>query len=362
MEIYIFLYGWSIILALFFLLLCKNKFKKIYILLNAIPMITVLGFRGIYTGADTYTYVSAFEIIGVHGNGWLDCVDMEYGYIIFNKIVYTLFGDVRYLFISIAGLSIGILCWFINKYSCNIYLSLIVFNGIGFFISNVNTIRQCLATSILLIALNYIIENKKYIAILFVMIAGSFHMTAYLFFPLVFLQPLNMKKIFLVIMSCVYVVFLVHDAGLMAVASILPEKYLLYIGSVHDVESSKIGSVIRGVAYIFISLVSIWQYHTGNTSLDKEIDNKINSQCVLWFAMLVFLSGLILCIQYDVAIIGRIGYTFTIFICLLVPIFFYGMGKVARMFAIPIFIIVLTLQFFYMIQNLPKDRIYYFLY
>lgn len=194
MLIYYLLFIWSIISALGCLIIKDGAYKKLYILINIVPMTVILGVRSIYTGADTSTYTKMFYYMGENSSLSFDETEVEYGYVLFNKIIYFLFGDAQFLLAFSAIISMGMFGWYVYRESENVYLSIILFNSIGFYITNVNLIRQCMATAILCVAVHFLTEGKRIKYVLLVLIAGSIHLTAYLFMPLLLIYPLNTKK------------------------------------------------------------------------------------------------------------------------------------------------------------------------
>lgn len=143
--------------------------------------------------------------------------------------------------------------------------------------------------------------------------------------------------------------------GLMAFIGVMPEKYLAYIGSVHDVEASSVGSMARGISYIYLAVVGLY------IGLKKHDLSYNMRQKYMWVSLLVLFSGVILFVQQNISIVGRWGYTYGIFICLLVPMIYGRLDKYLKALSIPFIVILLSVQFVNMINGLPVDRVYKFM-
>ena len=161
-----------IILFIFEERLKKNK--KIYKLvknLSILILVLLCTFKG-SVARDTEMYRGYFEKIpNIFEIDLLLVFPFEYGYILLNMLIKTITTNSNYLFMSVALISL-------------------------FNLKEFTQIRNGLAYSFILLALIKLYEKKKEYFIIYILIAGSFHKSAY--FALTFLiieKILNKKKI-----------------------------------------------------------------------------------------------------------------------------------------------------------------------
>lgn len=186
-----------IILFIFEERLKKNK--KIYKLLKNLSILILVllcTFKG-SVARDTEMYRGYFEKIpNIFEIDLLLVFPFEYGYILLNMLIKTITTNSNYLFMSVALISLFNLKKFIEYFSKNYFYSLSFYYARYFFLKEFTQIRNGLAYSFILLALIKLYEKKKEYFIIYILIAGSFHKSAY--FALTFLiieKILNKKKI-----------------------------------------------------------------------------------------------------------------------------------------------------------------------
>ena len=69
----------------------------------------------------------------------------------------------------------------IYKYSNSVWMSVFLFYSLGYFGASMNTIRQCIAMTIIFLAYHFILENKIKLFLISVILATTFHKTAIVF-------------------------------------------------------------------------------------------------------------------------------------------------------------------------------------
>src|SRR5699024_5303847 len=129
------------------------------------------------SGIDNYVYrlyyIRVLQGIDASPHG-------DIGFDIFSKILAWLDAPILIFFFLVAFTQIIIMHYFIKKYSKNWRLAFIFYILMFYFQFNFNVIRQALAISLSLLFMHNIIENKKIKAIIFMLIAISFHKSAIL--------------------------------------------------------------------------------------------------------------------------------------------------------------------------------------
>ncbi len=167
----------------------KKNGKKLYMIFFASIWIFLLGLRhpsmGIDLGYDrSYGYLHAYREIGeytVAETLTRPYMNFERGYIVLNKILYTICTNYRLLLIVCALIPMLSVSVWIYKNSVHPFLSSLVYLGLPCFIINFSTLRQVIALSITLWAFEYIKKRKPIPFIAIVILAMFFHKSAVVF-------------------------------------------------------------------------------------------------------------------------------------------------------------------------------------
>lgn len=167
-------------------LVTKNKIHPIFYYLMIIGLISFAGLRG-EKGNDTIEYISFFENIDIN-NFYFFLTQFEPGFVAYALMIKGLLNSSGFFIFMIALLSITLQLFYIRKLSPLPLISLIPFMS-GYYLSlDMGQIRQALAMGFVIMAFYFFIENqiKKFYFLL--IIACCFHISASIFFVLVFLR------------------------------------------------------------------------------------------------------------------------------------------------------------------------------
>ncbi len=173
------------------------RLKNFYIFLCGIIMAVTICFRHPLTGSgDTLVYYDNWMIMGKVNLAelpeFLEKIDFEKGYLIYAWLFAHIFHWGQYALI-ISGIIYTVsVCTFVKKYSKNVVLSLLMFNCLGLFNFMVQGMRQAIAMSICLWALDFCMQKKPIKFILTVVLAGCFHGSAFVF---LIVYPLSKLKL-----------------------------------------------------------------------------------------------------------------------------------------------------------------------
>ncbi|NQP34740.1 EpsG family protein [Streptococcus suis] len=169
--------------------------KYIFIFFSFIPLLLLLGFRGISVGVDTYRYSNVFYRIVTDTLSRSDQDWLGNGFIILGKIVNFLFGNnfVALNFI-VAFFTLFFIYGAILKLSENPSLSLFLFFSFCLFYQSMNQSRQMLSISIIFYSFTYLIDRKIIGYMLLVLLAASIHNSAVIMIPFYFIANLKINK------------------------------------------------------------------------------------------------------------------------------------------------------------------------
>lgn len=304
MQIYLIVFAVALGLALY-----KKETKLSWVLL--LFMFIVTAFRAEDVGADTYNYLYEFS----HETGsnidnssrLLEFLNLGAYFFVFN---YGL--DTRYIIILYALLSY--LCLFIinRKYGIRLSYLLLFFFLTNLFIKNLNISRQVVSISILAVGINYIFHEKprkSLIFFLFVILAGGFHASSYIYVFLYlfrFIRIQHSKGLPL----AAFLVSLIFITGIIPLEPILqqlmPAEYGLYSKALSHSYS---GSLIGLLFIIF------------NLAVQCLILYRYKGQYFLLFAFCIVISSTTVGMDF---VVGRITLIFSLFSCIVFSQFFGG--------------------------------------
>lgn len=177
------------ILSVFLLLgaLIKPAKQKFYFYTSFSILFVLLAFREYSVGTDTEHYLFAFERIVNEQQ-----VFMEFSWVYLNELIISLGGDFRYVLVCSSLLVLVPVFYVIKKTSVNPMLSIFLYFTLYIYFSSFNITRQMIAVSIVFIGVSFIVKNRKpWLYFLLVLLAATFHTSALLALPLIFVNKVT---------------------------------------------------------------------------------------------------------------------------------------------------------------------------
>lgn len=179
----------------------RHKERLFYAALS-VALIALVGLRTFYN--DTSTYLVGYEQLRefpekYQNLDWLKLGENP-GFIFAQGILLRLNASNQTFLMVFSIFTVGITLWFYHKYSCNLWLSILMFLSISGYTFHLAAIKQCTAMALCLIATDRAI-NKKYIMFVFLVLLGSlFHPYAlmYLIVPFLFFRPWSKATLFMI--------------------------------------------------------------------------------------------------------------------------------------------------------------------
>lgn len=310
--------------------------KKIYMIVVGALLIIVAGLRSAEVGADTAMYKQIFdwaaagssflqEYISWHGGG---TEPLFYGLTYYlSKVV----GFNIYITI-VAIISIAPIMYVIYKYSRNVYLSLLLYIGFGYFAFAMNGIRQAMAIGICMLAFDAAIEKKLKKFILLVLIAVLFHKTALLFILVYWLADIKKSKNFryIVVISLIAV---------FALRTYIFQFLNIFARQSFEVASTDQGGYRMFLVMLFTMVVGWYYYYRFMKNGDVKLNENSNSLSWLLLLMLT-VATLMWPIANLNAELNRMYYYYHIFIFLHIPNLVKSLNRKERMVLVAIFVAV----------------------
>lgn len=309
MQFNIFLLIFIIIFRFFVISFPKlsKETKNLFFLRVCFLVFTILvGFREFNVGNDTSTYLALFKNCSILGWKSIELIaNYEKGYLILNVLISLISNSSRFFMIILSIICNYSIYKFIKDNSKNYFVSIIFYITLLFFYSSMTMMRQFVALSIILLGFKYV-KNKSLIKfILIVLLASTFHSSAFialLLYPMYHLKFTNKKVVLILIISIFVYVFL---GSLFNNISLYLNKSTAYIDKLGDV---KVASVLYTAVYF---VIYIFTY-----VLLKNNKNEKNNSFYLFIALISFLINFL---SIKISILSRASQYFTIFIIVILP-------------------------------------------
>ena len=183
----------TVLLALLMVKTRQYERKQLWILpiITALPLFLVASLRyGI--GSDFFGYVELFQSFSYGTIKQTFLVNIEPLFYLMNLLISHIFGaNYQWLFVITSGITLYSVFFVIYRDSVNPVESVFLYISMTFYLSSLNTTREHMACSLLLIALKYLYENKPVKFSMVVIVAGLFHYSALAFFLVWFLKRIK---------------------------------------------------------------------------------------------------------------------------------------------------------------------------
>lgn len=226
------------------------KKNKQYIIVAALILFGICAMRGIRVGADLGRYeihyytCSQLDFAGIFAEYQWDNI----GFYFLIKILQMIFGYNFHGFLFILAIFEGIvLARIIYKYSVNPYMSFLLYMALGYYVFIYSGLKQALATAFIYLAFDAIIERKKIRFIIFVALAVSVHLPAFIFAPAYYIayKKLNVKMIGVYIISAIGIYM-------------FKEQIFIYMTDIYEsvVSTTQIGGVGEKVLMMLAFLIA----------------------------------------------------------------------------------------------------------
>lgn len=251
MSIYLVLIVLILIQAIIFSLIPKSKNNNLFLVLAFIEIVFISGFRK-SVGGDTDIYINLFNTIKGMSFGAALNYGYEKGFSTFCYLLGKISSNPQILIFASSFLITGLVFLYVYRNSKTAWLSVYLYITLLYFFNFMNLMRFALAIAILLQSIQYI-ERKKLIKFIFcVLIAGSFHSSAFLFIFAYFfgIIPITKQKVFIAIALIGLSTYLVK--GLIELLVVFFPRYLSYKMSFFQYQGNLANFVIFGIYFIII--------------------------------------------------------------------------------------------------------------
>lgn len=286
--------------AVFMSLYIKKGKKKIFLFLSFLILFIISAFRyGI--GYDYLAvYVPTFQKIV---NGYTVSWDM--GMILICKLIGIFSKEYIYLFIITSFIIIYYMIKGIINISDIPQLSILLFVITGAYMSSMNVVRQYMAIAIFVYSIKFIIDNnfKKYL--LYMILAGMLHNSAFYLIPIFFINKLNITMRKQIIVGVILIAFLPIISQLFF-SIVSKTKYAIYFNTSFNDFNPTYSELIISIL-LYISACFFYK------------NNKENKKFRIIYN-LVYIFVIISCLSFKIILAYRLIMYFKIVQILMIPI------------------------------------------
>lgn len=264
---------------------------QLAVFLSGLAMFVGLG--DMLGGYDRYIYGDVFDSIAnvtnVGQSYWVndsfEYFPSEEGWTVLN-ILLSFFTDNRYIFIlAITLLTYTLLFISLRRYASNYPFALVLFLGLWFYFS-FTYLRQVLGTTLVWLAIPYIVKRNPWKFCAIVLLAWTIHKSAIIFLPVYFIAHRSFtRRQILVFMAL----------ALVAGVSPLPNALFNAYGDMFEVELQNDNSASGGlcVAYFLEAAFFLWLMMRDGAKDDSDITRRVlfNIACLFCATLLFFIRS-----------------------------------------------------------------------
>ncbi len=232
------------LLSIFFLIgaIFKKNIQIIFLLISFIILFLISAYRGITVGTDTIHYEFWFEQLSL-GTEWIRN-SIEPGWVWLNDFVIAIGGSYREVLVLSSLLTL-IPVFIVAKNNYNPMLVISFYYLFYFFFYSLNAIRQMIAVSLILFALNSLLKNRNIVFIVFTIFASLFHYSALFVIFLYFYKLVSDSKKILILFSIFSMIFGIFGVDIIAYAA-------SYTGYAFYFNEYEIGNIVGNAIYLLI--------------------------------------------------------------------------------------------------------------
>lgn len=195
----------------------KKEWQNLFFWISFIVLFILAGFRDSSVGTDTLSYENIFLRISAGSE-----TVQEIGWQVLNRIVAYFNGNFQDLLVITSLLILFPLFLVVRKHSLNPMLSIFLYYAFYIYLQSFNITRQSVAITIILIAYVYLINKRNWHFLILVLLAATFHTTALLCIPIVFVNRIPDKvPVYLILMITTIFIGLVFSNYILTQAATL---------------------------------------------------------------------------------------------------------------------------------------------
>ncbi len=188
--------------AILFLPIVTEKIqhgKKIYFISVTLLLIFFAGFRDLSVGTDTKSYVTGFlNGVKISEITWGEFIkNDEFLYYAYRSLIRQFTRNYTWLLLPISVFYVTVVSRFIYKFSAYPSISFLAFLSMSYYAFSMAGLRQTIGYAFLILATEALINRKRLLCCLYIVIAGGFHVTSFLYFVVLLIDIVPFGLIFI---------------------------------------------------------------------------------------------------------------------------------------------------------------------
>ena len=233
-----------------------KKMERAYLLLSGAAFVAIATLR--YSiGFDYFSYQTIFEDISALG-GWKETLEYGASYPLFallNWLVASAGGSYRVLLLVCNLIMTALVLWVVDRWSCNKWLSLLLYVTIQFFPHSMNLLRQSMAAFILFAGYGFLRRKKLIPYLLVVLIAAGFHTSALVMIPCYFLLNLPFNWYLVgAYAGATLIGYVAYEPLVQLVTTYIFPQYAIYLDSIYATSNGLSYVVVPAIYFICVGL------------------------------------------------------------------------------------------------------------
>ncbi len=214
----------------------------------------LLSLRDVTVGTDLLTYKSFYEICSRTSFENLSRIEWEKGYTVYNKLVSLVSKDYRFFLVVTAFITLRPIYKLYSKESKFSFLLIVLFINMPCFLMMFSGLRQAIATSIGVLAYMAIEKKKNIWGGLLILLAISFHASAFVLFLLYPAFYLKIKtKHLLWVVPALIIIYIYRIPIFALIIGLVPNKYVEFYGELQ--QTGAFGMMILFLLFLVFSFV-----------------------------------------------------------------------------------------------------------
>ena len=294
----------------------ESAAKKIFLIVTGLTLFLISAFRYETTGDFHANYIGFLKVSNLSFKQLVLNND-EFGHMFLRKII-SLFTDNPQWYFVVTGFFIVFSFYiYIYRFSPNVYLSVLLFITIGGFFTSHNITRQYISIAICLWGIPYLISRKTIKYFICIIIAITFHTSAFVMIPVYFLSKIPITKKIVLIYLVIFVIMAYSFRGIYSYLN----QYVYsdyYVGESYGTTEANILNIILPsilLVFLFYFIRSI------NISKSKFVSE--NDNCHFFNNMLTHMGILSYLFNFlavtDFLILERFSNFFSVSYLIIVP-------------------------------------------
>lgn len=299
----------------------SKKNRKIFCWIIFIVMMLFAGLRGENVGTDTDSYLQIFESDVVNDSNYFQSLEVGFRWLV-RGVRFITSNSIVYQSV-LAMIPIAFALKYIEKWSEDVYTSVFCYLSLGCYFLLFNTSRQCLAITLLFMALDFAYKRKWIKSLLIVFLASLFHATAIVFVMCIgllfwqnyrndtkldgYILTSKQKSIIKFFVTVLVICYVLLGEVINWLIIYFPRYQALYI---NEIERNK-NSFSGGNIYLIFINLAIWFALVFST----PANNKAKQNFLIPISLGVFFSIL----QYKYVIMARFVWYFDIYNIFVIP-------------------------------------------